>query len=67
MAEALHVWEVHAMPGGCRLVQRGAMRPKGAGWLIAPLMPVIVRRQLRDCAVSLKQALEAGDGVPAPT
>jgi hypothetical protein len=66
MADALHVWEVHELPGGCRLVQRGRMRPKGAGWLVAPLMPVIVRRQLRDCAVSLKHALEPGDGVPAP-
>jgi len=26
------------------------MRPKRMGWLLAPLMPLIVRRQLRDCA-----------------
>ena len=58
MAEAHHVWEVEALEGGCRLTQHGDMRPKGAGWLMAPLMPLIVRRQLRDCAVSLKRALE---------
>jgi hypothetical protein len=58
MAEAHHVWEVDPLPGGCRLTQHGDMRPRGAGWLMAPLMPLIVRRQLRDCAVSLKRALE---------
>jgi hypothetical protein len=61
MADALHVWEVHESGGGCRLVQSGEMRPKRAGWLIAPLMPLIVRRQLRDCAASLKRSLEAGE------
>jgi hypothetical protein len=59
MAEALHVWEVDELADGCRLTQQGDMRPKGAGWLLAPLMPLIVRRQLRDCAVSLKRALES--------
>jgi hypothetical protein len=34
------------------------MRPKRLGWLIAPLMPVIVRRQLRDRARWLTEALE---------
>jgi hypothetical protein len=58
MAEAHHVWELHELGDGCRLTQHGDMRPKGAGWLLAPLMPLIVRRQLRDCAVSLKRALE---------
>jgi Polyketide cyclase / dehydrase and lipid transport len=58
MAVALHVWEVHPVAGGCRLVQHGEMRPRGIGWLLAPLMPVIVRRQLRDCARSLKEAVE---------
>ena len=66
MAEAVHVWEVEDLGGACRLVQHGDMRPRGAGWLLAPLMPVIVRRQLRDCAASLKRELEgvrrAGDG-----
>jgi hypothetical protein len=64
MADALHVWEVHEQAAGCRLVQHGDMQPKGAGWLLAPLMPVIVRRQLRDCAVWLKRALEE-DETPA--
>ena len=64
MAVALHVWEVHPVAGGCRLVQHGDMRPKGAGWLVAPLMPVIVRRQLRDCARSLQQALEHDEAPP---
>jgi Polyketide cyclase / dehydrase and lipid transport len=57
MAEAHHAWEVDAVGDGCRLTQHGRMRPKGAGWLMAPLMPLIVRRQLRDCAVSLERAL----------
>ena len=57
MAEARHVWEVHEQAAGCRLVQRGVMRPKGAGWLMAPLMPLIVRVQLRDCARSLERVL----------
>jgi hypothetical protein len=64
MAVALHVWEVHPVAGGCRLVQHGEMRPKGIGWLLAPLMPVIVRRQLRDCARWLKQALEQDEAPP---
>jgi Polyketide cyclase / dehydrase and lipid transport len=59
MAEARHEWDVHDADGGSLLVQHGDMRPKGAGWLLAPLMPLIVRRQLRDCAVSLKRALES--------
>jgi hypothetical protein len=66
MAVALHVWEVHPVAGGCRLVQHGEMRPTRMGWLLAPLMPVIVRRQLRDCARWLKQALEQ-DEAPART
>jgi hypothetical protein len=66
MADALHVWEVHELPDGCRLVQHGDMRPKRAGWLLAPLMPVIVRRQLRDCARWLKQALESDEAPPQP-
>ena len=59
IVEARHVWEVHEAAGGCRLVQHGELRPKGAGWLLAPLMPLMVRRQLRDCAVSLKRTLES--------
>jgi hypothetical protein len=39
----------HDTDGGSVLVQRGEMRPKGTGWLLAPLMPLIVRRNLRDC------------------
>jgi hypothetical protein len=35
MADALHVWEVHELAAGCRLVQRGEMRPKRLGWLVA--------------------------------
>jgi hypothetical protein len=58
MAVALHVWELQPVAGGCRLVQHGDMRPRGMGWFLAPLMPVIVRLQLRDCARWLKQALE---------
>jgi predicted ATPase len=58
MAGALHVWDVRHVAGGSQLVQHGDMRPKRARWLIAPLMPVIVRRQLRDCGRWLKQALE---------
>jgi Polyketide cyclase / dehydrase and lipid transport len=58
MAEAHHVWEVREADGGCRRVQHGDVRPRGAGWLMAPLMPLIVRRNPRDCAVSLKRALE---------
>jgi Polyketide cyclase / dehydrase and lipid transport len=65
MAEARHVWEVEELDGGCRLVQRGRMRPRAAGWLLAPLMPLIVRRQLRDCAVSLGRSLERAKDVPA--
>jgi hypothetical protein len=66
MADALHVWEVRERAGGCRLVQRGDMRPRRLGWLVAPLMPLIVRRQLRDCARSLKHALEREGAAPSP-
>jgi hypothetical protein len=38
----------------------------GVGWLLAPLMPVIVRRQLRDCGLLLKQALEQDEAPPRP-
>jgi Polyketide cyclase / dehydrase and lipid transport len=64
MAVARHVWEAEPVAGGCRLVQHGEMRPTGMGWLVAPLMPVIVRRQLHDCARWLKQALEADEAPP---
>lgn len=66
MADALHVWEVHDLADGCRLLQRGEMRPTRMGWLLAPLMPVIVRRQLRDCALWLRQGLEGDEVRPRP-
>ena len=65
MADALHVWEVQERAGGSRLVQHGDMRPRRLGWLIAPLMPRIVRRQLRDCARSLKHAPEREAAAPS--
>ena len=50
MADALHVWELEDLGGSCRLVQRGDMQPRGARWLLSPLVSLILRRQLCDCA-----------------
>jgi hypothetical protein len=56
-----HVWVFTPIEGVTRLDQEGTMRPKGWGWILAPLMPVIVRRNLRDTAVALKRELERGE------
>jgi uncharacterized protein YndB with AHSA1/START domain len=61
LAEVTHLWEFTPINGGTRLDQHGEMRPKARGWLLAPLMPLIVRRNLRDTAVALKRELERKD------
>jgi hypothetical protein len=58
LADVIHLWQFTAVDGGTRLDQEGEMRPKGWGWLMAPLMPLIVRRNLRDTALALKRELE---------
>lgn len=64
LADVTHLWEFTPTDGGTRLEQQGEMRPKGWGWLMAPLMPLIVRRNLRDTAVALTRELER-DNRPA--
>ncbi len=59
MAEVGHAWTFTPQGRGTRLDQYAVMRPKGWGWLILPLLPLIVRRNTCDCAVSLRQAVEA--------
>lgn len=61
LANVTHLWEFTPTDGGTRLDQRGEMRPKSWGWLAAPLMPLIVRRNLRDTEVALKRELDRED------
>jgi uncharacterized protein YndB with AHSA1/START domain len=58
LADVTHLWVFTTVDGGTRLEQHGEMRPKAWGWLVAPLLPLIVRRNLRDAAVALKGELE---------
>ncbi len=58
LADVTHLWVFTPVDGGTRLEQHGEMKPKGWGWLAAPLMPLIVRRNLRDTAIALKRELE---------
>lgn len=58
MAEVEHRWEFSGVDGGTRLDQYAVMRPKGWGWLMTPMLPLIVRLNIRDCGVSLCRALE---------
>jgi hypothetical protein len=60
LAEVVHVWRFSPADAGTRLDQAAAMRPRGWGWLMAPLMPFIVKQNTHECAVSLKAALKAG-------
>jgi uncharacterized protein YndB with AHSA1/START domain len=58
IGEVTHLWVFTAAGGGTRLEQHGEMKPRAWGWLAAPLMPLIVRRNLHDTAVALKGELE---------
>ncbi len=49
---------------GTRLDQHAVMRPKRWGWLLLPLLPLVVRRNTRDCGISLRRA--AGSWADAP-
>lgn len=57
IAEVVHVWRFAPTDGGTRMDQTATMRPRGVGWLLAPLFPLIVRKNTHDCAVSLRAAL----------
>jgi len=57
IAEVRHEWRFRGAGGGTILEQRAVMRPKGRGWLVSPLVPLIVRLNTRDCAVSLRREL----------
>jgi hypothetical protein len=59
IAEVVHVWRFTATNGATRLDQAAAMRPRGVGWLLAPLFRFIVKKNTADCAVSLQAAMTA--------
>jgi uncharacterized protein YndB with AHSA1/START domain len=58
LAEVQHDWLFTQAGGATRLDQRGVMTPRARGWLLAPLMPLIVRKNLSDTANALKRTLE---------
>jgi hypothetical protein len=58
MAEVGHVWQFHPAAGGTRLDQCAVMSPRRWGWLLAPLMPLIVRLNTGDCGVSLRRVFQ---------
>lgn len=55
IAEVYHEWKFHPDNEGTVLEQRAVMHPRRWGWVLLPLMPLIVRLNTRDCAVSLRR------------
>ncbi len=49
-----HIFEFEAVPEGTRLTQTLLVEPKGIGKLLAPIMPMMLRRRLRTINTELK-------------
>ena len=47
MGDMQHIFEFEAVPEGTRLIQTLLVEPKGIGKLLAPIMPMMLRRRLR--------------------
>jgi hypothetical protein len=47
IGEMQHIFEFEAVPEGTRLTQTLLVEPKGIGKLLAPIMPMMLRRRLR--------------------
>lgn len=65
MAEVGHVWRLTTVDGGTRLDQHGVMCPTRWGRLMAPLMPLIVRKNVQDTSHALEAAFKNA-AVPPP-
>lgn len=49
-----HIFEFEAVPEGTRLTQTLLVEPKRIGKLLAPIMPMMLRRRLRTINTELK-------------
>lgn len=67
MGTLRHTFTLDAVPEGTRLTQEGQVTPSGLGRLVAPLLPLMLRRRFRLIAAELDQYLAAAPRPATPT